>query len=53
MMVFADDSLTRDKEIAFNAGTHRELIRMSWDDYKRLVEPRITRLGAGKAIAAA
>ena len=27
--VFADDSLEKDKEIAFNAGTHRELIRMA------------------------
>jgi Ala-tRNA(Pro) deacylase len=53
MIVFADDSLAKDTEIAFNAGTHRELIRMSWDDYKKLVEPRITRIGAGKAIAAA
>jgi Ala-tRNA(Pro) deacylase len=53
MTVFADESLTRDKEIAFNAGSHRELIRMSWEDYRQLAEPRIGRIGAGKASAAA
>jgi Ala-tRNA(Pro) deacylase len=53
MTVFADESLARDKEIAFNAGSHRELIQMSWEDYKRLVEPKVIRIGAGKASAAA
>lgn len=28
MRVFVDESLTRNKEIAFNAGTHHELIRL-------------------------
>jgi len=39
--VYADMSLEKDSVIAFNAGTHRELIRMSWADYKRLVQPTI------------
>jgi Ala-tRNA(Pro) deacylase len=39
--VFVDESLTRDKEISFNAGTHRELIKMKYEDYERLVVPRI------------
>jgi len=30
MPVFSDESLAKDKEIAFNAGTHSELIRLSW-----------------------
>jgi Ala-tRNA(Pro) deacylase len=51
--VFADDSLERDKEIAFNAGTHRELIRMAWDDFKKLAEPKVTRFAAGRAAEAA
>lgn len=51
--VFADENLTRDKEIAFNAGTHRELIRMAWDDYKRLAEPMILRFAAGRCVQAA
>jgi Ala-tRNA(Pro) deacylase len=51
--VFADDSLESDKEIAFNAGTHRELIRMAWEDFKRLVEPKVIRFAAGRSAEAA
>lgn len=51
--VFADDSLERDKEIAFNAGTHRELIRMAWEDFKQLVHPQMTRFVAGRTAEAA
>ncbi len=47
MPVFADESLTRDKEIAFNAGSHLELIRMAWNDFERLVKPRIERFATG------
>ena len=53
MPVYVDGSLTRDKEIAFNAGTHRELIRMTWDDFKRLAEPTILRFAAGRCVPAA
>lgn len=51
--VFADDSLDNDKEIAFNAGTHRELIRMAWLDFKRLVAPKMIRFAAGRTAEAA
>lgn len=37
--VYVDEALTRDTEIAFNAGTHLELIRMSRADFERLVKP--------------
>ena len=39
LRVFADKSLEEDKEIAFNAGSHRELIRMRYDDYAALAKP--------------
>jgi Ala-tRNA(Pro) deacylase len=51
--VFADENLARDEEIAFNAGTHRELIRMRWSDYKRLAEPMVFRFAAGHSAQAA
>src|ERR1039458_2413152 len=51
--IYADDSLEKDKEIAFNAGTHRELIRMSWADFRRLAEPRIMRFAVGRSAEAA
>jgi len=44
MDVFADESLAEDDEIAFNAGTHTELIKLPFIDFKRLVKPRIVRL---------
>jgi Ala-tRNA(Pro) deacylase len=43
MPVFVEESLARDKEIAFNAGTHSELVRLSYEDFARLVQPRVTR----------
>jgi Ala-tRNA(Pro) deacylase len=49
MRVFVDGSLTRDKEIAFNAGTHRELIRLAYKDFERLVEPVVMRFTSAGA----
>ncbi len=43
MRVFLDLRLMRDKEIAFNAGTHTELIRLALDDFSRLVQPMIAK----------
>lgn len=37
--------LTEDKEIAFNAGTHRELVKMRYDDYQEVVNPEIIKVG--------
>ena len=44
--VFVDQSLSEDKEIAFNAGTHHELIRLSYEDFARLVQPRLITFAA-------
>jgi len=41
MAVYVAESLTKNKEIAFNAGTHTEIIRLNFADYQRLVKPRI------------
>ncbi|HZU26871.1 MAG TPA: YbaK/EbsC family protein [Bryobacteraceae bacterium] len=41
MPVYVDESLTTVQDIAFNAGSHRELMRMSWKDFARLLNPRI------------
>ncbi|MBI9033087.1 MAG: YbaK/EbsC family protein [Bacteroidales bacterium] len=43
MDVYVAESLTEDEEIYFNAGTHTELIRMSYADYKKLVKPKVIR----------
>jgi Ala-tRNA(Pro) deacylase len=44
MPVFADESLAQDREIAFNAGSHRELIQLAWKDFVDLVRPRLVKL---------
>lgn len=41
MHVYVAEALTKDEEIAFNAGSHTELIKMSYKDYERLVKPKI------------
>lgn len=41
MQVFVASSLAEDTEIAFNAGTHTELIKMSYADFENLVEPMV------------
>lgn len=44
MEVYVEESLTKDKQIAFNAGSHTELIKLSYQDYERLVKPKVFRL---------
>ena len=39
--VYVAKVLTEDEEIAFNAGTHTEIIQLSFRDFERLVHPRI------------
>jgi len=41
MQVFVTEELAEDEEIAFNAGSHTELVRMSYRDFARLVEPTV------------
>ncbi len=43
MDTFVEQGLAEDEYIAFNAGTHTELIRMSWADFERLVRPKLLR----------
>jgi Ala-tRNA(Pro) deacylase len=44
MDVFVDQWLAEDEEIAFNAGSHSELIRMKYKDYEHLVQPKVVSL---------
>ena len=43
--VWVDGSLARDKEIWFNAGTHDQTVHMVYDDFVRLVRPRVATFG--------
>lgn len=39
------EALTDDEEISFNAGTHKELVRMNYRDFEELVQPQVMRVG--------
>lgn len=38
---FVDRTLTEDEEIVFNAGTHQDTVRMRYQDFAQLVQPRV------------
>lgn len=44
MPVYVADPLADDAEIAFNAGNHSELIRIAYQDYERLVRPKVAKI---------
>ncbi len=48
MDVYASQLLAEDEEIAFNAGSHTELIRLSYKDFERLVKPKVARIAYGE-----
>jgi Ala-tRNA(Pro) deacylase len=45
MNVIMDASLLADERIAFNAGTHRDVVHLLTGDYCRVVKPEIVSLG--------
>ncbi len=44
----AADDLAEDEQIAFNAGSHRELVKMTYYDFLRLVQPRVMKISIRK-----
>lgn len=44
MGVYVAEQLTEDEDIAFNAGSHTELVRMSYQDFAKLVTPEVVSL---------
>jgi Ala-tRNA(Pro) deacylase len=44
MEVYVEEGLTRDEEIAFNAGSHIELMKLSYKDFARLVKPKVIKM---------
>jgi len=41
LKTFVDTALTKDDEIVFNAGSHWQTVRMRYEDFARLAQPRI------------
>jgi prolyl-tRNA editing enzyme YbaK/EbsC (Cys-tRNA(Pro) deacylase) len=50
--VYADAALAEQEEITFSAGTHRELVRMKWEDMLRLINPTVAELTYHSFLAA-
>jgi Ala-tRNA(Pro) deacylase len=44
MDVYVEDTLTEDEHIAFNGGSHSDLIEMSYKDFAKLVKPKVIHL---------
>ena len=44
MKVYVAEKLTEDEEIAFNSGSHTELVKLSYKDFEKLVEPKVVRM---------
>jgi Ala-tRNA(Pro) deacylase len=43
MEVYVAESLAKDGEIAFNAGTHTELVKISYKDFETHVRPKLAK----------
>ena len=41
MDVYVAQKLAQDDHIAFNAGSHKELIQLAYTDFERLVQPKV------------
>jgi len=41
MDIIVEESLMADREIAFNAGSHTELVKMSYADFANLTKPKV------------
>jgi Ala-tRNA(Pro) deacylase len=48
MDVYVSGKLAEDAEIAFNAGSHTELVKLAYKDFDRLVKPKVIHFAAGR-----
>ncbi|HEX5032355.1 MAG TPA: YbaK/EbsC family protein, partial [Candidatus Eisenbacteria bacterium] len=43
--VYVDACLSRRESIAFNGGTHTDVVEMAWTEFERLTRPRLLTYG--------
>ena len=43
MDTYVAESLAEDEDIAFNAGSHTELVRLAFNDFKKHVKPKVVK----------
>lgn len=53
MRVFVEEDLTRNTEIAFNAGSHSVLMRLAYKDFFDLVQPTVLKFSTHRLVAKA
>jgi len=41
MDLYVAESLSQNEEIAFNAGSHTEIIKLAYEDFARLAKPKV------------
>lgn len=41
MEVIAAQKITEQREITFNGGTHQDLVRLKYEDYEKIVRPKV------------
>lgn len=46
MHVYVDEALAKERNLAFNAGSHTELVQMSMESFLELVKPRVARISS-------
>ncbi len=46
LKVYSEKVLEEDEEIVFNAGTHTDVVRIKYADFKRLVKPVVADIGS-------
>jgi Ala-tRNA(Pro) deacylase len=44
MGVYADSALAAEAQIAFNAGSHTDLMQLRFEDFQRLVSPQMVEI---------
>lgn len=45
--VYLDEELSRRQKMAFNAGTHQDMVELAVEDYLRLAQPKVGSFGLG------
>ena len=53
MDVYVEEALSKDEMIAFSACTHNELIKLAYEDFARLVKPKVVRISTEYSAACA
>ena len=47
--VYVDERLTHEKDIFFNSGSHRELVRVAYKDFDRIQHPKVLHIASATA----